>query len=78
MRTIHACAHTHILQIGAMERVMGAMAAGGLPPTPKTAYIAVRAAVNAGRQDAAEAVAAHFKVRAACSCALGGWCRVAG
>ena len=41
---------------------MEAMTAGGMPPNTRTAYIAVRAAVNAGRQQEAEEFAAQLTV----------------
>ncbi len=37
-----------------MEQVVAVMEEGGVPPTTKTAYILIRSAVNAGRQEEAE------------------------
>jgi hypothetical protein len=45
-----------------MDEVLAAMPAGGLPITTRTAYIAIRAAVNAGRQATADAYASYFQV----------------
>ena len=45
-------------------QVLEAMPQGGLPYTPKTAYIVIRGAVNSGRQELAEMYAARMMVRA--------------
>lgn len=39
------------------------MESGGLPPNTKTAYILVRAAINAGRLDKAEAYARQMRAQ---------------
>ncbi len=46
-----------------VDQVLEAMRDSGLPFTTRTAYVAIRGAVNAGRQEAAEAYANMFTVR---------------
>ncbi|KAF5835068.1 hypothetical protein DUNSADRAFT_7918 [Dunaliella salina] len=60
------CAHlamihwAQLMELPKMEQVLEAMPQGGLPFNPKTAYIIIRGAVNAGRQELAEAYAARM------------------
>ena len=43
-------------------QVLQAMPIAGLPYRPKTAYVVIRAAVNSGRQELAEAYASQMRV----------------
>jgi len=62
----YKCVHlamTHwaqLQELPKMEQVLEAMPQGGLPFNPKTAYVIIRGAVNAGRQELAEAYAARM------------------
>ncbi|KAG1656329.1 hypothetical protein FOA52_006661 [Chlamydomonas sp. UWO 241] len=51
------------LELHKIEQVVSAMEPGGIPPNTKTAYIMIRAAVNAERQASAEAYADSLRVR---------------
>ena len=46
------------LTVRLCTQVVAAMESGGVPPTTKTAYIMVRAAINSGRVEEAERYAA--------------------
>ncbi|GAX76899.1 hypothetical protein CEUSTIGMA_g4345.t1 [Chlamydomonas eustigma] len=49
------------LELHKIEQVAAAMEIGGVPPTTKTGYIMIRAAVNSGRQEVAERYAAILR-----------------
>lgn len=58
------CMDEHVSICVQVQQVLDAMPSGGLPPITKTAYIAIRGAVNAGLQEEADRLERMFIVSA--------------